>query len=195
VVRRSLPIALLLVSLCWQLPSCAQEMAQEAVLLVASPELQDPNFAESVVLVLFPREGGPLGVILNRPTRLMLKDAFPDEQNLRGRSDTVYFGGPVRPGGLMFLFRREGASEGAFPVLEDLYLSNNGTLLDTLLGGSEGGVQRYFLGYSGWAPVQLEVEVASGAWHVLPADRQTILQMDPKVMWRELLARATAVKT
>jgi putative transcriptional regulator len=194
-VRRSLLVAFLLVSLSWQLPSCAQEMGQDAVLLIATPELQDPNFAESVVLVLFPREGGPVGVILNRPTRLTLKDAFPDEPHLRERTDTVYFGGPVRPGGLMFLFRRNRASEGAFPVLEDLYLSNNGDLLDSLLGGAEGGVQRYFLGYSGWAPVQLEVEVASGAWYVLPADSQTILKMDPKVMWRELLARATAVKT
>jgi putative transcriptional regulator len=188
-------VALFLVSLSWQLPSCAQEVTQEAVLLIATPELQDPNFAESVVLVLFPRNGGPLGVILNRPTRLTLKDAFPDEPHLRDRTDTVYFGGPVRPGGLMFLFRRNRESEGAFPVLEDLYLSNNGALLDSLLAGAEGGVQRYFLGYSGWAPVQLEVEVASGAWHVLPADSDTILQMDPKVMWRELLARATAVKT
>ena len=59
----------------------------------------------------------------------------------------------------------------------------------------QSSVQRYFLGYSGWAPVQLDMEIAQGGWYVLPADRETILNMDPTVMWRELLARATAVKT
>lgn len=84
----------------------AAETAAPAVLLVAKPELQDPNFAESVVLVLFPREGGPLGVVLNRPTRLTLMEAFPNERRLNTRGDTLYLGGPVQMNALMYLFRR-----------------------------------------------------------------------------------------
>ena len=193
-MRRLLLVTLLLLLAPCMLVAGAEEVAQQAALLVASSELQDPNFAESVVLVLYPREGGPLGVILNRPTRLTLKQAFADQPHLRDREDTLYFGGPVRVNALMFLFRREAGAEGAFPVLGDLYLSNNGELLDQLLGAGENSVQRYFLGYAGWAPVQLDAEIAHGAWYVLPADLDTILQMDPKTMWRELLARATAVK-
>lgn len=173
----------------------AQEVEHEPVLLVARPDLVDPNFTQTVVLVLFPAGGGPLGVILNRPISLTLKDAFPDEPQLKERTDPLYFGGPVRTTGLMFLFRGQAAADGVFPVFDDLFLSSNGAVLDRLLAAPKNGVQRYFLGYSGWAPVQLEVEIARGGWYVLPADPETVLNMDPAVMWRELLARATAVKT
>ncbi len=194
-VRSVVLAAVLLLSLVGQAPGWAQEVEHEPILLVATPDLLDPNFAHTVVLVLFPSGAGPLGVILNRPTPVTLKEAFPEEPRLRERADPLFFGGPVRTTALMFLFRGSAAAEGAFPVLEDLFLSGNGDLLDRILAAPQGGVQRYFLGYSGWAPVQLDMEIARGGWYVLPADRDTILNMDPAIMWHELLARATAVKT
>jgi putative transcriptional regulator len=182
-----------------------QKVERGAVLLVAAPELSDPNFFQTVVLVMFPATSGPTGVILNRPTRYTLKEAFPDEPQLKAKPDPLYFGGPVRPAGLMFLFRHRDGSGGArsgsavpaeaLPVLDDLYLGSDGDLLDGLLRQPNGGVQRYFVGYSGWAPMQLQAEIAQGAWHVLPADLDTILRMDVKTMWRDLLVRATAVET
>jgi putative transcriptional regulator len=194
-VHRILLAAIVACSLLGPAATCAQEVEHEPVLLVATPDLLDPNFTQTVVLVLFPAGGGPLGVILNRPIPLTLKEAFPDEPQLRERTDPLYFGGPVRTTGLMFLFRGSASAEGVFPVFEDLSLSSNGEVLDGLLTGQKNSVQRYFLGYSGWAPVQLEAEIARGGWYVLPADPDTVLNMDPAVMWRELLARATAVKT
>jgi putative transcriptional regulator len=194
-VRRVILVLAVLLPALWQSLAWAQEVEREPVLLVATPDLLDPFFAQTVVLVLFPSGGGPLGVILNRPTPLTLKEAFPDQPRLRERSEALYFGGPVRTTALMFLFRGSPSAEGAFPVVDDLFLSNNGELLDRLLDSPQHGVQRYFLGYAGWAPVQLEGEIARGGWYVLPADSDEILEMDPKVMWQELLARATAVKT
>jgi putative transcriptional regulator len=194
-VRRVLLALTVLLPVLWHSPSWAQQVERQPVLLVATPDLLDPFFAQTVVLVLFPSGGGPLGVILNRPTRVTLKDAFPDQPRLSERSETLYFGGPVRTTALMFLFRGGGSAEGVFPVFSDLFLSSNGEVLDGLLDSPRDGVQRYFLGYAGWAPVQLEGEIARGSWYVLPADSDEILEMDPEVMWRELLARATAVKT
>src|SRR5690349_11331543 len=75
-----------------------QQVRSEPLVLVASPELRDPNFAESVVLVLFPASGGATGVILNRPTTLQWKDAFPDDAALAKRTEAIYFGGPVTLG-------------------------------------------------------------------------------------------------
>lgn len=173
----------------------AQLVEHEPILLIATPDLVDPNFTQAVVLVVFPAGSGPLGVILNRPLPLTLKDVFPDERQLRERTDPLYFGGPVRTTGLMFLFRGSAAAEGVFPVFDDVFLSSNGAVLDRILVAPKNGVQRYFLGYSGWAPVQLEMEIAQGGWYVLPADPDTVLNMDPAAMWRELLTRATAVKT
>jgi putative transcriptional regulator len=170
-----------------------QGSGADPMLLVASTELQDPNFAQSVVLVLFPDGGWPTGVILNRPTRLTWSEAFPDEPALRARADPIYFGGPVRINALWFLFRQVTPQGNALPVLDDLYLSADGELLDRLLA-AHALVDRFFVGYSGWAPAQLDMEIAQGAWHVLPADLDAILKMDPETMWRELLLRATAVK-
>jgi putative transcriptional regulator len=170
-----------------------QALGPEPVLLVASPSLQDPNFAQSVVLVVFPPSGGPTGVILNQPTRLQWKDAFPDEPALAPRSDPLYFGGPVRLGALWFLFRQPSAPQTALPVVDDLYLSADGNFLDRLLEGG-GKVDRFFVGYSGWAPSQLDFEIAQGAWYVLPAEIKDILELAPEEMWRELLRRATAVE-
>jgi putative transcriptional regulator len=174
----------------------AAETTAPAILLIAKPELQDPNFAHSVVLVVFPKDGGPLGVILNRPMRLTLKEVFPQEEQLKTRGDTLYLGGPVQVNGLLFLFRRAPAPDKAFPVVDDLYLSADGSLLDELL--SRPGppqVQRFFLGYSGWAIAQLDFEIAEGGWYVIPADLDTVLKADTKTLWRDLLLCATAVKT
>jgi putative transcriptional regulator len=176
-------------------PALAAETLAPAIFLVAKPELMDPNFAQSVVLVVFPKDAGPVGVILNRPVPLTLKDVFPDEPRLRGRGDRLYFGGPVSVNALMFLCRRATAPQNAFPVVGDLYLSGDGGLLDEMLSRSEGQVQRFFLGYSGWATQQLDFEIAEGGWYVVPADLETVLKGDPKTLWRDLLLRATAVKT
>jgi len=176
------------------MPVHSVETVAPAVFLVAKEDLLDPNFAHSVVLVVFPKDAGPVGVILNRPVPLTLKEVFPEEPHLKDRGDRLYFGGPVRINGLMFLCRRPTAPQNAFPVLGDLYLSGDGGLLDEMLSRPDPQVQRYFLGYSGWAPDQLELEIAQGGWYVLPADLDTVVKGDPKTMWRDLLLRATAIK-
>ncbi len=130
-------------------PAWGVETLGPAIFLVAKPELLDPNFAQSVVLVVFPKDAGPVGVILNRPVPLTLKDVFSEEPRLRGRGDQLYFGGPVHVNALMFLFRRADAPQNAFPIVGDLYLSGDGGLLDEMLSRSDGQVQRFFLGYSG----------------------------------------------
>jgi putative transcriptional regulator len=171
----------------------AADAAKPAILLVAKPELQDPNFAGAVVLVVFP-EGAPVGVILNRPLKLTAKEAFSDNPQLKNRSDTLYLGGPVQPTRLMFLFQQPQIPDRAFAVLEDLYLSADGNVLEQLLAGNGQPVQRFFLGYSGWTASQLEQEIDLGAWYVLPADRRTVLRKDTDTLWRDLILRATAVK-
>ena len=171
----------------------AADTGKPPILLIAKPQLQDPNFAGAVVLVVFPG-GTPVGVILNRPLKLTAKEAFADDPRLQRRGDTLYLGGPVQPTQLMFLFQQAQAPDRAFFVMEDLYLSGDGGVLEQLLSGSGEPVQRFFLGYSGWTSSQLEREIDLGAWYVLPADRQTVLRKDTDTLWRDLMLRATAVK-
>lgn len=176
------------------LPARAElPVRSEPVLLVAHPDMQDPNFAQTVVLVVFPETLGPTGVILNRPTRLKWAEASPDEPRLAKRSDPIHFGGPVQLNTLWFLFHAPQPPSVALPVLGDLYLSADAGVLDGLLA-QERGIERFFVGYSGWAPAQLDFEIAEGAWYVLPADLDTILELAPEDMWRTLVLRATAVE-
>ena len=73
------------------------------VFLVASPTLNDPNFSQTVVLVLEHGAKGTLGVILNRPTNMLLSQALPEIRALKGTSHRLFAGGPVQPGAMMLL--------------------------------------------------------------------------------------------
>lgn len=162
------------------------------MLLVAAPHLADVSFARSVVLVMFPTDTGPSGVILNRPTELMLRDIWPDRPDRQGRTDTLYFGGPVQPNGLLFMFHMTPAPERAWWTAEDIYFSGDGELLEMLLEQPDADAsQRFFAGYASWAPGQLEGEIARGDWHVLKIDTDVLYDTEPDTLWLRMHQRAT----
>ena len=163
------------------------------IILVAARHLVDPNFARTVVLVMFPREGGPTGVILNRPTDLQLREIFPGREERQGRTDTIYIGGPVQPESLLFLFHNEAGPEHAWPIIDNIYFSGNVDLLDALLEHqrSPDAGQRYFAGYAGWTPGQLQSEIANGDWYVMEAESGIIFDADVATLWWRLYQRAT----
>ena len=169
------------------------EEQHEPIVLVAAPHLLDPNFTRTVVLVMFPPESGPTGVILNRPTDMQLREIWPGREQRQGRTDTIYIGGPLQPDTLLYLFRMTPPPEKAWPVIDDIYLSGNGELLDRLVDQQTGPVadQRFFAGYAGWLPRQLESEIANGDWYVLKADPEIIYDTDAVTLWRRLYHRAT----
>jgi len=169
----------------------AQSEPDRAFLLIANPQLQDPNFAGTVVLAVRVDQGGPLGVILNRPTTTLLGEVYPDRAEVAGRKDIVYFGGPVQPDALLFAFRSATRPQQGMLVAEDIYLSGYSRVLDELLKHPEDAAeQRYFVGYSGWAEGQLEAEIEVGGWYVLPLDTGAIFRMNPRTLYEDLLKRA-----
>ena len=156
------------------------------IVLLARPELRDPNFGDSVVLVMNNIAVGPKGIIVNRPTRLTVSSAFPDLKHLSQIDDKVYFGGPVELRAVSFLFRADTAPENAVAVLDGVYFSTDGELLHKLLRRErpmEG--LRIYMGYSGWAPGQLEAEIARGSWKLAPADAAAIFDGKAERSWPE----------
>ena len=171
----------------------AEASLANGVFLVAKPELLDPNFRETVVLITQPVPGGgPLGVILNRPLAARLSLALPGVGSVPEQFDTIYGGGPVSRNQLIFLVRtREGAAN-ALRVLDDVYLSADPALLKQVIGGElKVGAFRAYGGYAGWAPHQLQAEITAGGWHMIPADADTIFSADVATMWPELIKRIT----
>lgn len=177
-------------------PAVAQEEVPNGVFLVAKRQLNDPNFRESVVLVTQHAGGSPVGVIVNRPTKLPLSGLFPDNEKLKDLPDLVHFGGPVSPQVLVFVFRAESPPRDSLRVLADVYMSFSSELLSQLFARPEPTAElRVYAGYSGWARGQLQHEVTRGDWHVVRADADTIFRMDAALMWKEMLKRASARQT
>lgn len=186
---RLLALLVLIPALAW----AGVEDSDEAVLLVAHPRMDDPNFSETVVLVTFPQDSGPMGVVLNRPIGATLGELFDQDPAVRERQDMVHAGGPVQPDGLLFIFRSTEHPVKALPVVDDIYLSADGKLFDVLVKKTEEAPsQRFYAGYAGWAEGQLDAEVQRGDWYVLPMDVDVLYGMSEESMWETLFVRATS---
>ncbi len=169
----------------------AQVATARTFLLVAQPDMLDPNFSGTVVLVMRSEDSGPLGLILNRPTNLRLRELYPERAELTGRGDLVFFGGPVQPDALLFAFRSAVTPQKGLHVTGDIYISGFSEVLDELLKHPENAnEQRFFAGYAGWAQGQLEFEIARGGWYTLPLDVDAIFKMNPLTIYDELVKRA-----
>ena len=170
----------------------AQVETQRVFLLVAKRGMVDANFAESVVLTVRPDDGGPIGVILNRPSTIELRSLYPDRAEVANRRDLVFLGGPVEPDALLFAFRSPRKPSKGLLVADDIYISGFSEVLDEILKHPENaGQQRFFTGFSGWAAGQLEDEIAQGGWYVLRFEARAVFDMNPLTMYAELLKRAT----
>lgn len=169
----------------------AAETAANGVFLVATRNIRDANFKESVVLITQPPGSGPFGVIINRPLAQRVGTLFPGNETLEGRDDMLYSGGPVERRSLIFLVRSNRAPPRAAHVLSDVYFTSDFSWVEGMLKRSD-PIQglRVYAGYAGWAPGQLQNEIARGGWHVVPADAETIFEKDPATIWPELIKRA-----
>jgi putative AlgH/UPF0301 family transcriptional regulator len=163
--------------------------------LVARPGLGDPMFKESVVL-MFPTSASAgesliVGLIVNRPARVALSEIFPDDEALKNRSDTAYFGGPVYPRAPGVVFRSSGAAKQAALLFGDVYVSFDSDFIIKLLKDPEKTPDlRLFVGRSQWAPAQLQSEMVVGAWDTVRTESNLIFRANPKYLWRRLFEQA-----
>lgn len=179
-----------LLALALAAPAAAQGIAGHSILLVASRKLNDPNFRESVVMVTRHGRSSPIGVIINRPLDKHLGDALPELPG--ARKQRLHRGGPVTPDRLVFLFRGDSSPPGTIEVIDKVFFGQQASLLGELVTGKhpQRGL-RVFAGMAGWAPGQLEKEIARGDWFVLPVDGATLFEQPPESLWPDLYRRAT----
>jgi putative transcriptional regulator len=159
--------------------------------LVASRDLLDPNFHETVVLLADYGTGGASGLVINRPSRTTLADLLPGEESLRPRNDTIYIGGPVGQNRLILLIRSPSKPTGSHALFDDVYISGSASTLRGLTDEREDTVFRAYMGYTGWGPGQLESEVERGDWRIVPAEAAAIFEEPSKSIWRKLIERSS----
>jgi len=158
-------------------------------LLVATPDLEDPNFFRTVVLVLEHHEEGALGVVLNRSTGTEVGQPLPAWADLAVPPTVVFSGGPVQPDAAIGLARRADPSDadGFAPLFDDLGTVDLARDPDAVTPRVDR--LRVFAGYAGWAPGQLERELDAGGWFDLPVDRADPWTAEPEALWRAVLRR------
>jgi putative transcriptional regulator len=162
-------------------------------LLVASPELGDPNFVRTVVLLVDHDESGALGVVLNRPSTTDVGEILPDWHLYATPPQVVFQGGPVgRDSALALAARPDGKGEDGEPLgFRHVHAGIGLVDLDApaeLIAG-EITVMRIFAGYAGWGTDQLEAEIDQGAWFVVDAEPHDLASTDPERLWTEVLRR------
>lgn len=155
--------------------SAADAKPPTAIFIVAKDLLSDPDFGGSVVLVMNDLGPAPIGLIINRPTRVAVARLFPDLKRLGKLPDKVYFGGPVELDSVWFLFRAAAPPEHAVKACDGVYVSADRKLLLELLARDKPlqGL-KIFIGHAGWAPGQLQAEIARGDWKLERADSNAI---------------------
>ncbi len=156
--------------------------------LIAVPQLGDPNFARSVVLIVQHSEDGTYGLVINNPTDLSLQafaksQQFPCQDSLAPLP--VFCGGPVEPARGCILHTNETIEERE-EIIPGFFLSNTTESLQALLKAGTPPL-RLLLGYAGWAAGQLEMELAQGGWLLTEPNAKYVLRTDPEQVWQQAI--------
>ncbi len=158
--------------------------------LAAAPDMLDPNFMHSVVLVCRHSVEGAYGFVINRPAAVALDVLAPDHPVLGKRPLPVFTGGPVGLDTLQFLHRAGDAIPGGIEIGTGLFLGGDvdalGRYLDRHAELATKSV-RLLVGYSGWGAGQLENELASGAWLPAALENDWVFGEGTQAVWRSVL--------
>lgn len=162
------------------------------VFLVAMPQILDPFFNRSVVLLLEHKDEGSFGMVVNRPTELVVASIMEQfEVSWNGEpGENVWFGGPVQPqlGTLLFGMTSWPAAEheGVIEVVPGLHLSQDSRVIKRLAPEPPERF-RLILGYAGWGPGQLGSEIDRNDWLLAPLDVALVFSREPGEVWAQAL--------
>ncbi len=152
-------------------------------LLIAASSLMDPNFVQTVIVMVQHDENGALGLVLNRPLQATVKEACEKALDMTCEVEAPLFQGGPCEGPLMVLHCYEMAAQ--FEVFEGVQFTTEKDHIEWLLAQTDPEA-RFFVGYSGWGAGQLEGEMETGSWLVAPATKEMIFT-DDQAKWQRLL--------
>jgi putative transcriptional regulator len=162
--------------------------------LISTPQMPDPRFKEQVIIICEHNEDGAMGVVINNPHKaITLVDIFKGAE-ISLQKDIiapVYIGGPVGVADGFVIYKKmlegkEAESEKRYSlrVCENVFLSRDLKLLEDIGMGKGPDDFLFLLGYAGWGPGQLEMELIDNGWLTLPADQEIIFNVDDKSKWK-----------
>lgn len=163
-------------------------------LLLAAPRLGDPNFQRTVVLLGRHEAAGALGWVINgralKSVRELLTtaDLVPEGITLPANASfdaVARIGGPVQSNSGWLAYRRDVSRPlvGEIDIGPDLAVTGDAGVLGEMIRGGDPAAFRFFLGYAGWGPGQLEEEIKEGSWLPAPVNASLVLDMDVEGLW------------
>lgn len=155
-------------------------------ILISEPLLSDNYFKRSVVFITEYSEKGAVGFVLNKPVDMPIDEILSDFPNFRAK---VYIGGPVAKDTIHFLHTLGELVPDSVHVIDNIYWGGDFDSLKELIeeGIVESSQVRFFLGYSGWSPNQLEGEIEDSAWVVSKVESSKVMLADDDIWKRTLL--------
>jgi putative transcriptional regulator len=156
--------------------------------LIAMPSLQDMNFSQTVTYICEHNEEGAMGIVVNRPTNLLLHDILEqleiNDINLEAREESIYIGGPVQPERGFVLHHDDSSWDSTLKVTSELSVTTSRDILESIAAGRGPNSHLVALGYAGWDSGQLEEEISANSWLNGPADTQIIFSTPPELRWK-----------
>jgi len=160
--------------------------------LISTPQMPDPRFQEQVVYLCAHNDEGAMGLVINNPTsEITLLDVLYGA-NLplpEGPLPPVYVGGPVEQDAGFILFAEDGGDYHSLDVTEGISLSRDARMLEEIAWGRGPEKFLFMLGYAGWGPGQLEVELMDNGWLALPGDHETLFSTPDENKWKMAASR------
>ena len=162
-------------------------------LLVATEQMGDPRFDRTVIYMVSHDATGALGVIVNRPighveAAVLLKDLGRENRGARG-SIRVHYGGPVAPGQGLVLHTEEWRSKDTRVVSGSIAFTASALVVDAIARGAGPRRSLFALGHAGWAPHQLEAELAADAWITVTPDEALVFDDKATTKWDRAMAK------
>lgn len=162
-------------------------------LLLSMPQLMDPNFRQTVVLLCQHTDEGAWGLVLNRPSNKAATVVSAEGEPISDRHPLeVWVGGPVElERGCLLLGEMPDQGQ-ALRICDGLFLSGSPELLQRLLDSPPGGRIRLLMGYAGWGPGQAEEELRQSAWLISEVDLDIVFDTEASAMWEAAIRRLGA---
>jgi putative transcriptional regulator len=176
-----------------QRPSTQEAGRLSGRLLVAKENLRDPRFQRTVVYMLRHDGDGAMGLVVNRPVGDIPLAQLLDrlQRNTEGVAGAirVHYGGPVQPGLAFVLHTADWTGKESDVIRDKIALTRDPAILDAIAHGT--GPRRFLLalGYAGWAPGQLEAEIARGDWVTVPAEEALLFDEEAGSKWERAMDR------
>jgi putative transcriptional regulator len=160
-------------------------------LLVATPEMGDPRFVETVIYMVKDNAEGALGLVINRPLAHGpvedLLESFGVESKGAEGDIIVHYGGPVSQSQGFLLHSNDILLDNSTNVKDGIAVTSDAKLIEAISRGKGPRQYMFMFGYAGWAPGQLEAEIKADAWYVVTADKELIFGKDAEKKWRQAL--------